>query len=167
MSFESLKAVDETVPPVPLVWKNCDSLNSQASAECATNTDRFRVLAPDALHAQKKNVFASWRSVSPMLPDTSSAKITAAFVAGRSRTSCRNRKSSSVKGRIFLDRAPPDRLLDRAPAIEPRTHAAFVPAFAHELSTRIRAAFGLEIGQLQLFPQPVENVLDLSSSTNW
>ena len=124
------------MPPVPLVWKNSRSVNSQASAECATNADfDLRVLAPDALqreeeerlrelalglaHAagdvERENHRGVVRRALP-LHELAEAQI----VVGERR-------------RIRLDRAALDRLLHGAAAVEPRAHAALVPAFAHDL----------------------------------
>src|SRR5918998_4147 len=64
--------------------------------------------------------------------------------------------------RIDLDRAPTDRLLHGASAIEPRAHAALVPAFADELVVfDAPRVFRLQVRELELLPQPVEDVLDL------
>jgi hypothetical protein len=73
------KPVEATVPPVPLTWKNSDSVNSQASVVWATKTvssERYWRLRPCT--TQKKKFFASLRSRSDMLPDTSSRKNTTA-----------------------------------------------------------------------------------------
>ena len=144
----SLNALEDTVPPLPVVWKNWLSLNSQASAAWAMNAiSTLAYWRRMPCSAKKKNVLASWRSASPMLPETSSAKITAALVAGVGRcTSWRKRRSSSVNGAGFgLDRAAPDRLLHGAAAVEARARAALVPAFAHVVGRRpcVAAALGL------------------------
>ena len=78
----------------------------------------------------------SWRAgaaASSMLPETSSAKITAALIAGVARlTSWRKRRSSLVNGdRALLDRAALDRFLHGAAAVQARARAALVPALAH------------------------------------
>ena len=86
-----LKPVEETVPPVPLTWKNSGSVNSHASVVWATNTvSSERYSRRNPCTTQKKNVLASLRSRSDMLPETSSMKNTTACTAGwRRRASCR------------------------------------------------------------------------------
>src|SRR5205823_78809 len=60
------------------------------------------------------------------------------------------------------DRVALDRLLHRAAPIEPRARAALVPAFADVLGlVHGRDALGLELRQLQLLPQPVDDLVDL------
>src|SRR6185312_2345686 len=138
-----LNPVEETVPPVPLTWKNSDSLNSQASVVCATNSvssERYSRRRPCT--TQKKTVLASLRSRSDMLPDTSSMKNTTACTAGcLRRASCRKRRSSSVK--VGVARGAP------------------VPALADPVAVVGRTGARLEIGQLHLLPQPVDDVVDL------
>ncbi len=89
---------DATVPPLPVTLKKSDSPNSHASVVWATNTmssERYSRRSPAA--TQKKKVFASWRSASVMLAETSRRKNTAARSAGcRRRVSCRKRRSSSM-----------------------------------------------------------------------
>ena len=79
------------MPPLPVTLKKSGSLNSQASVVWATNTMSSALYSRRRPAAtQKKNVFASWRSRSDMLPETSSRKNTAARSAGwRRRVSCR------------------------------------------------------------------------------
>jgi hypothetical protein len=85
-----------------------------------------------------------------MLPDTSSAnKLPETQVV------------IDERGRVLLNRTPPDRLFHGASAVQARTYAALVPALAHEFDVVLpRGLLWFEIGQLQLFPQPVENVFD-------
>jgi hypothetical protein len=99
-SSASLSTLEVTVPPPPATWKNCSSWNSQASTVWARNTvSTFGTGARMPCSAKKKNVLASLRSASCMLPETSSAKITAAFIAGVARlTSWRKRRSSLTNG---------------------------------------------------------------------
>ena len=64
--------------------------------------------------------------------------------------------------RIFvLHRAPLDRFAHAAPAIEPRTRTALVPAFARPVRFLGLADARFQIRQLHLFPQPVDDVIDL------
>ncbi len=75
-----------TVPPLPVTLKKSASLNSHASVVCATNTmssERYSRRSPAA--TQKKKVFASCRSPSVMLAETSRRKNTAALIAGSGR----------------------------------------------------------------------------------
>jgi hypothetical protein len=54
-----------------------------------------------------------------------------------------------------------DGSFDRAAPVESRAHPALVPAFADKLLIVLTCGLlGLEIGQLQLFPQPIEHVFD-------
>src|SRR5690606_5667697 len=62
---------------------------------------------------------------------------------------------------LGLDGAALDRFLDRAAPVEPRSHAAAVPAFARVVVLAQAARLDLEIRQLQLFPEPVDDVVDL------
>ena len=74
---------EATVPPLPVTLKKSASLNSQASVVCATNTMSSALYSRRRPAAtQKKKVFASCRSRSDMLPDTSIRKNTAARSAG-------------------------------------------------------------------------------------
>src|SRR4051812_3685486 len=58
------------------------------------------------------------------------------------------------RGRVLLNRTPPDRLFHGASAVQARTYAALVPALAHEFDVVLpRGLLWFEIGQLQLFPQ--------------
>jgi hypothetical protein len=92
-----------------------------------------------------------------MLPETSSAKITAALVDGVGRfTSWRKRKSSLVMATAFY------RLFQGSPAVQPGARAALVPAFALVVGLFHRVgAPGLQVGQLELLPQPVDDLVDL------
>src|SRR5262249_15129784 len=54
-----------------------------------------------------------------------------------------------------------DQLLERTPSIEPRTRAASIPAFANPVRFFGRADARLQIRQLHLFPEPVDDVVDL------
>ena len=63
--------------------------------------------------------------------------------------------------RMLLHRAPLDGLLDGTPAVQARTGAVLVPAGTHQL----RLGDGtwptrLQVGQLEVFPQPVEDIVD-------
>src|SRR5205085_3106977 len=88
--------VEVTVPPLEEAWKNWLSSNSHACAAWARNTvSTLAYWRRMPCSAKKKNCFASRRSASSIEPETSSAKITAALVAGEGRrTSCRKRRSS-------------------------------------------------------------------------
>src|SRR5919108_410266 len=88
--------VELTVPPLEEAWKNWLSSNSHACAACARKTvSTLAYWRRMPCSAKKKNCFASRRCASSMLPETSSAKITAAFIEGVGRfTSCRKRRSS-------------------------------------------------------------------------
>ena len=95
------------MPPLEEAWKNWLSSNSQASAAWARNTvSTLAYWRRMPCSAKKKNCLARRRCASSMLPETSSAKITAALVAGVARfTSWRKRRSSLVIGdRVGLDR---------------------------------------------------------------
>ena len=76
-------------------------LNSQASTVWATKASSTRLYCRRMpCSAKKKKFLASWRCFSPMLPDTSRAKITAALVKGRGRNaSWRKRRSESCSAR--------------------------------------------------------------------
>src|SRR5205814_4509636 len=64
--------------------------------------------------------------------------------------------------RVVLDGAALHRLPDRAAAIEPGGRAAPVPALAHVVGiVERRRASRLELGELQLLPQPVDDLVDL------
>src|SRR3954449_10827602 len=88
--------VEVTVPPLEEAWKNWLSSNSQACAAWARNTvSTLAYWRRMPCSAKKKNCLASRRCASSIEPETSSAKITAALVAGEGRrTSWRKRKSS-------------------------------------------------------------------------
>src|SRR5205085_5721848 len=61
-----------------------------------------------------------------------------------------------------LDGVALHRLLHGAPAVEARARAALVPALAHVFGlVHGRGALGLEFRKLQLFPQPVDDLVDL------
>src|SRR5439155_26149890 len=63
---------------------------------------------------------------------------------------------------LRLDRAPLHRFLDREPPVEPRADAALADAFAHDLVLVDGSArLGFEIGQLELLPQPVDEIIEL------
>src|SRR6266404_958607 len=95
-SSASRATVEVTVPPLDEAWKNWLSSNSQAWAACARNTvSTLAYWRRMPWSAKKKNCLASRRCASSIEPETSSAKITAALVAGEGRrTSCRKRRSS-------------------------------------------------------------------------
>src|SRR5580658_2161604 len=135
--------VEATVPPVPVTWKKSGSLNSQASVVWATNSvsmERYWRRSPCT--TQKKNVLASLRSRSDMLPETSSMKNTTACTAGwRRRASWRKRRSSSVK--VWVAPGAP------------------VPALANPLAVLGGPGARLEVRQLHLLPDPVDDVVDL------
>src|SRR5919197_5302018 len=88
--------VEVTVPPLEEAWKNWLSSNSHACAACARNTvSTLAYWRRMPCRAKKKNCFASRGCASSIEPETSSAKITAALVAGEGRfTSWRKRRSS-------------------------------------------------------------------------
>src|SRR5580765_5853143 len=94
----SFATLEVTVPPLEDAWKNWLSSNSQASAAWARNTvSTLAYWRRMPCRAKKKNCLARRRCASSMLPETSRAKITAAFIAGLERfTSCRKRRSSSM-----------------------------------------------------------------------
>src|ERR1700736_1408304 len=156
--------VEETVPPLPATLKKSASLNSQASVVCATKTmsrERYSRRSPTA--TQKKNVFANCRSRSVMLPDTSSRKNTAARIAGwRLRVSCRKRKSSSVNDGDEESTAALrliDSLKERRRWRRDRT--APIQALAFPVRLLRRSHTRLQIGKLHVFPQPIDDVVDL------
>jgi hypothetical protein len=62
---------------------------------------------------------------------------------------------------VLLNRAALDRFLERAPAVEARAHAAPAPALAREVLVAQGAGLDLQVGQLELFPQPIDDVVDL------
>src|SRR5262245_41472742 len=63
---------------------------------------------------------------------------------------------------IVLDVPALDGFLERPPPVEARSRAALVPALAHEIGlVHRRRAARLELGELQLFPQPVDDLVDL------
>src|SRR5438105_6495349 len=67
-----------------------------------------------------------------------------------------------VVDRRGLDGVALHRLLHGAPAVEARARAALVPAFAHVLVlVHGSGALGLELGELQLLPEPVDDLVDL------
>src|SRR3954467_1942847 len=88
--------VEVTVPPLEDAWKNWLSSNSHACAAWARNTvSTFAYWRRMPCNAKKKNCLARRRCASSIEPETSSAKITAALVAGEGRrTSWRKRRSS-------------------------------------------------------------------------
>src|SRR5256885_1622915 len=88
--------LEVTVPPLEEAWKNWLSSNSHACAAWARNTvSTLAYWRRMPCRAKKKNCLARRRCASSMLPETSSAKITAALVAGKGRfTSWRKRRSS-------------------------------------------------------------------------
>src|SRR4051812_5288 len=91
--------LEVTVPPEDEAWKNWLSSNSQACAACARNTvSTFAYCRRMPCSAKKKNCLARRRCASSIEPETSSAKITAALVAGDGRlTSWRKRRSSLIR----------------------------------------------------------------------
>ena len=63
--------------------------------------------------------------------------------------------------RVRLDSAAFHRFLDRPAAVQARPRTTAIDAFAHVLRLlHAVGGSGLEIGELQLFPQPVEDVVD-------
>ena len=63
--------------------------------------------------------------------------------------------------RMLLHRAPLDGLLDGTPAVQARTGAVLVPAGAHQLLLGDGPRPPrLQVGQLEVFPQPVEDIVD-------
>src|SRR6267378_1011875 len=125
-SSASRATVEVTVPPLEDAWKNWLSSNSQACAACARNTvSTLAYWRRMPCSAKKKNCLASRRCASSMLPETSSAKITAALVEARAR-------------------------------------AALVPALAGVFGlVHRRGALGLELRELELLPQPVDDLVEL------
>ena len=148
------------MPPVPDT-KTC-SWNSHAST-CAPQIRSPDIDIGGAGPARPRRRM-SWQAddrSSLILPDTSIAKNTTAWVVGVARrTSCRKRKSSSEKGGAdspcawrrftasFMERRRSSR--DRAP----RRFNLRV-CTPRRSSTDTRCRFGLE-----LFPQPVDDVVD-------
>src|SRR5687768_2896477 len=64
--------------------------------------------------------------------------------------------------RILLDRTSFDRFLHRLAAIQAGARAALVPAFAYVVGlVHGPRALGLQLGKLELFPQPVDDLVDL------
>src|SRR5438309_3274129 len=96
MSSARRATVEVTVPPLEEAWKNWLSSNSQAWAAWAKNTvSTLAYWRRMPCSAKKKKCLARRRCASSIEPETSSAKITAALVAGEGRrTSCRKRRSS-------------------------------------------------------------------------
>src|SRR5205085_7715649 len=123
----------------------------------------FRVLAADPLQSEKEERFR---------------ELTLGLAHAAGNVDCENHRSVGrrplaayelakaqvvvgERRRVDLDRAPTDRLLDCAPAVETRARSALVPAFAHVIRVFLpRRLLGLQIGKLELFPQPVEHVFD-------
>src|SRR5512145_199423 len=64
--------------------------------------------------------------------------------------------------RVVLHRMALGGFLERAPAVEARARAALVPAFADVVGLiQRRRALGLEVRELELLPQPVDDLIDL------
>src|SRR5690606_4583906 len=62
---------------------------------------------------------------------------------------------------VALDRAPLDRLLHRAATVEARPHAAAVPTLPRVVLLAHRAALHRQVRQLQLLPEPIDDVVYL------
>jgi hypothetical protein len=60
-----------------------------------------------------------------------------------------------------LHRTPLQCFLQRAAPVEPRADAATAPAFARVVVVLDRALLDLEVRQLQLLPEPIDDVVDL------
>ena len=152
------------MPPEPVTWKNSASANSHASIVCATNTGSICVYwRRRPCTTQKKNVFASRRSRSRH----ARGDVHREEHDGLRRGALAHRElpiAQVVVGerrRILMDRTPLDRFLQRAPPVEPRAHAAPAPALARVVVLAHRAALDLEVRELQLLPEPIDDVVDL------
>ena len=161
------------MPPLPLTWKNSLSANSQASAVWATNT-RSRPSRTGGGCPAARRRRTSWRAcarASSMLPETSSAKITAALVAGAARLT-ELAEAQIVVGeghRVLLHARRLTASLIGAAAVQARARAALVPALAHvvRLVLTVARSLGFRSGSFSSSHSQSTMSSTLSSSTNW